>query len=217
MHYRTHWRLAFVLAFFFHLVVWLVLMLLIPMVFTMIEPPPQEDPMEWVDIAEAPGDPQEEQQEQQPEPPPPPPPPAEEQVEEEPAVVEAELPEEATTELLKEAENMTDEPKDNTLHSSNNGQQMGQPGKILLAVQPPKGGLSYKGRITVSAHVGKDGTVMSTKIMVSSGNDIYDNFARSLVQSKWKFQPATDTKGEPMESNIMCTLAFNVPVKRQMH
>lgn len=147
----------------------------------------------------------------------PPPPPAEEQVEEEPAVVEAELPEEATTELLKEAENMTDEPKDNTLHSSNNGQQMGQPGKILLAVQPPKGGLSYKGRITVSAHVGKDGTVMSTKIKVSSGNDIYDNFARSLVQSKWKFQPATDTKGEPMESNIMCTLAFNVPVKRQMH
>ena len=94
---------------------------------------------------------------------------------------------------------------------------MGQPGKILLAVQPPKGGLSYKGRITVSAHVGKDGTVMSTKIKVSSGNDIYDNFARSLVQSKWKFQPATDTKGEPMESNIMCTLAFNVPVKRQMH
>ena len=217
MHYRTHWRLAFVLAFFFHLVVWLVLMLLIPMVFKMIEPPPQEDPMEWVDIAEAPGDPQEEQQEQQPEPPPPPPPPAEEQVEEEPAVVEAELPEEATTELLKEAENMTDEPKDNTLHSSNNGQQMGQPGKILLAVQPPKGGLSYKGRITVSAHVGKDGTVMSTKIMVTSDNDIYDNFARSLVQSQWKFQPATDTKGEPMESNIMCTLAFNVPVKRQMH
>ena len=216
MRYPTHWRLAFLLAFFFHLIVWLALTIIIPQVFKMMEPPPQEDPMEWVDIAEDSGTPQEEQQEQQPEPPPPPPPPAPEQVEEEPAVVEAELPEEATTELLKEAENMTDEPKDNTLHSSNSGQQMGQPGKILLAVQPPKGGLAYKGRITVSAHVGKDGKVMYTKIVVSSGNAIYDNFARGLVQSQWKFQPATDTKGEPMESNIMCTLAFNVTVKRQM-
>ena len=73
MHYQTHWRLAFVLAFFFHLVVWLVLMLVIPHVFRMLEPPPQETPMEWVDVADDMGTPEEDQQEEQPPPPPPPP------------------------------------------------------------------------------------------------------------------------------------------------
>ena len=95
MHYQTHWRLAFVLAFFFHLVVWLVLMLVIPHVFRMLEPPPQETPMEWVDVADDMGAPEEDQQEEQPPPPPPPSEPA--AVEEEPAVVEAEVPEEAIT------------------------------------------------------------------------------------------------------------------------
>jgi len=74
VHYRTHWRLAFLLAFFFHLIVWLALTIIIPQVFKMMEPPPQEAPMEWVDIADDFGDTQEEQQEEEPEPPPPPPP-----------------------------------------------------------------------------------------------------------------------------------------------
>jgi len=62
VRYQTHWRLAFVLAFFFHIVAWLFLMVLVPHVFKMLEPPPQQDPMEWVDIAEDMGVPEEEQQ-----------------------------------------------------------------------------------------------------------------------------------------------------------
>ena len=74
MHYQTHWRLAFVLAFFFHIVAWLFLMVLIPHVFKALETPPQEEPMEWVELAEDLGMPEEEQQEEEPPPPPPPPP-----------------------------------------------------------------------------------------------------------------------------------------------
>ena len=215
MHYRTHWRLAFVLAFFFHLVVWLVLMLLIPIVFKMIEPPPQEDPMEWVDIADDFGDTQEEQQEEEPEPPPPPPPPEPEQAEEEPAVVEAEIPEEATTELLKEAEEMKDEPKDNVIRSTST-QQKGLPGKILHAEQPAYGVIPFKGRIAVTARIGKDGKVMRTAIQVTSGNALYDRLARRIVETKWKFEPAKDIKGEPMESDMQCPVYFNRPPARKI-
>ena len=70
MHYQTHWRLAFVLAFFFHIVAWLFLMVLIPHVFKALETPPQEEPMEWVELAEDLGMPEEEQQQEE-EPPPP--------------------------------------------------------------------------------------------------------------------------------------------------
>ena len=74
MQYQTHWRLAFVLAFFFHIIAWLFLTILIPHVFKALEAPPQEEPMEWVELADDPGPPEEEQAE---EPPPPPPPQAE--------------------------------------------------------------------------------------------------------------------------------------------
>ena len=77
MQYQTHWRLAFVLAFFFHIIAWLFLTILIPHVFKALEAPPQEEPMEWVELADDPGPPEEQQEEEPPPPPPPenPPPP----------------------------------------------------------------------------------------------------------------------------------------------
>ena len=213
MHYQTHWRLAFVLAFFFHLVVWLVLMLVIPHVFRMLEPPPQEIPMEWIDVADDMGMPEEDQQEEQP-PPPPPPPSEPAAVEEEPAVVEAEVPEEAITEIMKEVEETKDAPQEDNVLRSGEGKQIGQPGKILHAEQPPYDMINFKGRITISAHIGTDGRVMWTKAMVTSGNKLYDRIAGRIVEKQWKFKPATDSHGEPMESDIMCELAFNVPAKK---
>ena len=65
MQYQTHWRLAFVLAFFFHIIAWLFLTILIPHVFKALEAPPQEEPMEWVELADDPGPPEEEQQEEE--------------------------------------------------------------------------------------------------------------------------------------------------------
>ena len=214
MQYQTHWRLAFVLAFFFHIVAWLFLMVLIPHVFKMLETPPQQDPMEWVDIAEDMGVPEVEQQEEEP-PPPPPPPPEPEQVEEEPAVVEAEVPEEAITEIIKEVREEKEPEKPKVL-TSGSGKQIGMPGKILHAEQPPYGVIDFKGRIAVSAHIGTDGKVMWTKIQVSSGNTLYDRMARRIVEKQWKFEPAKDMNGQPMESDMQCPIYFNMEPKRKI-
>ncbi|MEQ2869055.1 TonB family protein [Selenomonas noxia] len=215
MHYQTHWRLAFVLAFFFHLVVWLVLMLVIPHVFRMLEPPPQETPMEWVDVADDMGTPEEDQQEEQP-PPPPPPPSEPAAVEEEPAVVEAEVPEEAITEIMKEVEETKDAPKEDNVLRSGEGKQIGQPGKILHAEQPPYGMINFKGRIAVSARIGTDGKVIRTHIMISSGNEYYDLTARRIVERRWKFEPAKDMNGQPMESDMQCPVYFNMKPTRKI-
>lgn len=213
MQYQTHWRLAFVLAFFFHIIAWLFLTILIPHVFKALEAPPQEEPMEWVELADDPGPPEEEQAE---EPPPPPPPPLEpEQVEEEPAVVEAEVPEEAITEIMKEVEETPEKEEPKVLRSGE-GKQIGQPGKILHAEQPPYGAIQFKGRIAVSARIGTDGKVISTRIQVSSGNALYDRMARRIVEKQWKFEPAKDMNGQPMESDMQCPVYFNMKPARNI-
>ena len=216
MHYQTHWRLAFVLAFFFHIIAWLFLTILIPHVFKALEAPPQEEPMEWVELADDPGPPEEEQPEEEPPPPPPPPPPEPEQVEEEPAVVEAEVPEEAITEILKEVEETADKPEEPKVLRSGEGKQIGQPGKILHAEQPPYGVIQFKGRIAVSARIGTDGKVISTRIQVSSGNALYDRMARRIVEKQWKFEPAKDMNGQPMESDMQCPVYFNMKPARNI-
>ena len=213
MQYQTHWRLAFVLAFFFHIIAWLFLTILIPHVFKALEAPPQEEPMEWVELADDPGPPEEEQAEEPP--PPPPPPPEPEQVEEEPAVVEAEIPEEAITEILKEVEE-TPEKEEPKVLTSDSGKQIGQPGKILHAEQPPYGVIDFKGRIAVSAHIGADGKVMWTKIQISSGNMLYDRMARRIVEKQWKFEPAKDRNGQAMESDMQCPVYFNMKPTRKI-
>ena len=213
MQYQTHWRLAFVLAFFFHIIAWLFLTILIPHVFKALEAPPQEEPMEWVELADDPGPPEEEQAEEPP--PPPPPPPEPEQVEEEPAVVEAEVPEEAITEILKEVEE-TPEKEESKVLRSGEGKQIGMPGKILHAEQPPYGVIQFKGRIAVSARIGTDGKVISTRIQVSSGNALYDRMARRIVEKQWKFEPAKDMNGQPMESDMQCPVYFNMKPARNI-
>ena len=213
MQYQTHWRLAFVLAFFFHIIAWLFLTILIPHVFKALEAPPQEEPMEWVELADDPGPPEEEQAEEPP--PPPPPPPEPEQVEEEPAVVEAEVPEEAITEIMKEVEETPEKEEPKVLRSGE-GKQIGQPGKILHAEQPPYGVIQFKGRIAVSARIGTDGKVISTRIQISSGNALYDRMARRIVEKQWKFEPAKDMNGQPMESDMQCPVYFNMKPARNI-
>ena len=214
MQYQTHWRLAFVLAFFFHIIAWLFLTILIPHVFKALEAPPQEESMEWVELVDDPGPPEEEQAEEPP-PPPPPPPPEPEQVEEEPAVVEAEVPEEAITEIMKEVEETPEKEEPKVLRSGE-GKQIGQPGKILHAEQPPYGVIQFKGRIAVSARIGTDGKVISTRIQVSSGNALYDRMARRIVEKQWKFEPAKDMNGQPMESDMQCPVYFNMKPARNI-
>ena len=202
MRYQTHWRFAFLIAFFFHIVAWLFLMVLIPHVFKHIEQPPPDEPMEWVELAGDDGPPEETQQ---PEEPPPPPEPAE--AEEEPAVVEAEVPEEAISDIVKPPDD--DEKKeDEKPLPPLPGQEMGKPSVIIHSERFPEGLLPIKGSATVSARIGKDGTVIRAKMQRGTGNPVWDFQICRLVQKRWKFKPATDQHGQPMESDRQCNVKY---------
>lgn len=202
MRYQTHWRLAFLIAFFFHIVAWLFLMVLIPHVFKHIEQPPPDEPMEWVELADGDGSPEEQQQ---PEEPPPPPEPAE--AEEEPAVVEAEVPEEAISALVAPPDD--DEKKeDEKPLPPLPGQQMGKPSVIIHSERFPEGLLPIKGSATVSARIGKDGTVIRAEMQRGTGNPVWDFQICRLVKTRWKFKPATDQHGQPMESYRQCNVKY---------
>ncbi|MBF1686238.1 MAG: energy transducer TonB [Selenomonas sp.] len=204
MRYQTHWRFAFLIAFFFHIVAWLFLMVLIPHVFKHIEQPPPDEPMEWVELAGDDGPPEEEQQ---PEEPPPPPPPEPAEAEEEPAVVEAEVPEEAISDIVKPPDD--DEKKeDEKPLPPLPGQEMGKPSVIIHSERFPEGLLPIKGSATVSARIGKDGTVIRVKMQRGTGNPVWDFQICRLVQKRWKFKPATDQHGQPMESDRQCNVKY---------
>lgn len=206
MRYQTHWRFAFLIAFFFHIVAWLFLMVLIPHVFKHIEQPPPDEPMEWVELAGDDGPPEEEQQPEEP-PPPPPPPPEPAEAEEEPAVVEAEVPEEAISDIVKPPDD--DEKKeDEKPLPPLPGQEMGKPSVIIHSERFPEGLLPIKGSATVSARIGKDGTVIRVKMQRGTGNPVWDFQICRLVQKRWKFKPATDQHGQPMESDRQCNVKY---------
>lgn len=199
MRYQTHWRFAFLIAFFFHIVAWLFLMVLIPHVFKHIEQPPPDEPMEWVELAGDDGPPEEEQQPEEP------PEPAE--AEEESAVVEAEVPEEAISDIVKPPDD--DEKKeDEKPLPPLPGQQMGKPSVIIHSERFPEGLLPIKGSATVSARIGKDGTVIRVKMQRGTGNPVWDFQICRLVQKRWKFKPATDQHGQPMESDRQCNVKY---------
>ena len=201
MRYQTHWRLAFLIAFFFHIVAWLFLMVLIPHVFKHIEQPPPDEPMEWVELTDGDGPPEEQQQPEEP------PEPAEAEPQEETAVVEAEVPEEAISDIVKPPDD--DEKKeDEKPLPPLPGQEMGKPSVIIHSERFPEGLLPIKGSATVSARIGKDGTVIRVKMQRGTGNPVWDFQICRLVQKRWKFKPATDQHGQPMESDRQCNVKY---------
>ena len=207
MRYQTHWRLAFLIAFFFHIIAWLFLMVLIPHVFKHIEQPPPDEPMEWVELTDGDGSPEEQQQPEEPPPPPPPPEPAEAEPQEETAVVEAEVPEEAISALVAPPDDNEKKENEKPLPPLP-GQHMVEPGKILYSERFPAGLLPIKGTATVAARVGKDGSVIRAKMKRGTGNPVWDFQICRLVKTRWKFKPATDQHGQPMESDIMCNVKY---------
>ena len=234
MSYAANWRLYYVIAFFAHLVAWLFFSLALPHLKIHAEPPPVVEEIAWesiddvllVDevseemIAAAEEDPALGPEiepvfvpETEPEPP-------IEVVEEVPT--EEETPQEAEDEeeaIAKLKEQPSEEEKKESgniaIRSNSNGQTMGEPAKLIREVQPADGAVSFKGRISVSAHINREGEVDGTKIMISSGNLIFDSVAMNIVRKEWKFRPATDTEGKPMESNYICSLYFNTKQHRK--
>ena len=229
MNYAANWRVYYVVAFFAHLVAWLFFSLALPHLKIPVEPPPVTEEIAWesvddvllVDevsdemIAAA-------EEEPAPEPvfvpetePEPPVEIVEEAPTEEETPQEAEDEEEAIAKLKESPEEEKKESGNIAIRSNSNGQTMGEPAKLIREVQPTDGAVSFKGRISVSAHINREGEVDGTKIMISSGNLLFDNVAMNIVRKEWKFRPATDTEGKPMESNYICSLYFNTKQHRK--
>ena len=94
--------------------------------------------------------------------------------------------------------------------------QMGEPPITISYFFPPKDLIPYKGTIMVAAFVGTDGNVYKTKIMRGSGHPSYNEIAMSAAR-RWKFNPALDGNGEPMESRKIISIPFNKPnIERQI-
>ncbi len=94
--------------------------------------------------------------------------------------------------------------------------QMGEPPITISYFFPPKDLIPYKGTIAVAAFIGTDGNVYKTKIMRGSGHPSYNEIAMSAAR-RWKFKPALDGNGEPMESRKIISIPFNKPnIERQI-
>ena len=95
------------------------------------------------------------------------------------------------------------------------GGQMGQPAR-LIADSYPATGVNFRGRVSVFATIGKDGNVRKTKVAVTSGRRSIDEIAMAACR-RWRFKPALDHNGQPMECVQIISIPFNVPnIDRQV-
>ncbi len=223
MNYPSHWRLAYLLAFFFHLWAWLFVSLALPhLTLSMAQPEPVQE-LEWApDLPPGEGDTAEPAAAGLPAGPvlpqdaiaeaedtdAPPPEDAEPPLEEETPIV-AEDAAAAIAQLKKTEQEGKDDGKGHTIiiRGGGGGQQMGENAKLVKPFYPAPGVVSFGGRVSVSARIGKDGRIKETKIMVTSGRPLVDAVAMSCAR-KWVYKPATDHHGQPMECNAIISIPF---------
>ena len=223
MNYPSHWRLAYLLAFFFHLWAWLFVSLALPhLTLSLAQPEPVQE-LEWApDLPPGEGDsadpavadlpagpvlPQDAIAEAE-DTDAPPPEDTETPLEEEtPIVVEDAAA--AIAQLKKTEQEGKDDGKGHTIiiRGGGGGQQMGENAKLVKPFYPAPGVVSFGGRVSVSARIGKDGRIKETKIMVTSGRPLVDAVAMSCAR-KWVYKPATDQHGQPMECNAIISIPF---------
>ena len=223
MNYPSHWRLAYLLAFFFHLWAWLFVSLALPhLTLSLAQPEPVQE-LEWApdlppgegdsadpavaDLSAGPVLPQDAIAEAE-DTDAPPPEDTETPLEEEtPIVVEDAAA--AIAQLKKTEQEGKDDGKGHTIiiRGGGGGQQMGENAKLVKPFYPAPGVVSFGGRVSVSARIGKDGRIKETKIMVTSGRPLVDAVAMSCAR-KWVYKPATDHHGQPMECNAIISIPF---------
>ncbi len=224
MNYPSHWRLAYLLASFFHLWAWLFVSLALPhLTLSLAQPEPVQE-LEWApDLPPGEGDsadpavadlpagpvlPQDAIAEAE-DTDAPPPEDAEPPLEEETPIV-AEDAAAAIAQLKKTEQEGKDDGKGHTIiirGGGGGGQQMGENAKLVKPFYPAPGVVSFGGRVSVSARIGKDGRIKETKIMVTSGRPLVDAVAMSCAR-KWVYKPATDQHGQPMECNAIISIPF---------
>lgn len=91
--------------------------------------------------------------------------------------------------------------------------QMGEPPRLVASFYPPADAVTFRGRVSVFATIGKEGKVIKTKMAVTSGKADVDQLAMAAAQ-RWTFKPALDQYGEPMECTKIISIPFNVPHKK---
>lgn len=237
MNYPKHWRLAFVLALFLHFFIWSGMTFLVPLLGSKptiaaedaiaLEDVPGDDGEEGDAGAEE-GEPDETPPEPEPEPEPQPQPddavsqedaPDETEDFDDTSPIIAEDDADAIAQFKQEvAEAKTDTGKKVSIIvvRKGNGQHLNTAPKLLADYYPPDGLTKFKGRVTVAATIGKNGHVIRTKIMVTSGQMLVDKHAINAVK-QWFFKPALDDKGQPMEVDKIISIPFNVPnIPRQI-
>ena len=227
MDYPSHWRMAYLAAFFAHLAVWLFMSLAMPHLLRSIPEPPLEQEIEWTDMAAFQGElpaggqdkgeafdiPAQEMAEL------PEAKPAVEEVitpEDSPELVTDEEPVVAATEKeamekLRKAEKEGRDTKTIILSGggggSGSGAIMAENARLLKSFYPAPGTVSFGGRVSVSARIGVDGRVKSTKIKITSGRPLVDAVAMSAARH-WVYKPATDRHGKPMECDAIIIIPF---------
>lgn len=93
------------------------------------------------------------------------------------------------------------------LFNANSGPKMGRSAKLLYAEYPAAGMATYKGRVNLSACIGRDGKIRYAEVVHSSGSKLVDAIAMQCAM-KWKYRPATDSDGAPMECNALISIPF---------
>ncbi len=235
MNYPKHWRLAFLLALFLHFFIWSGMTFLVPF----LGSKPTIAAEDAISLEDVPGDgdetdedsgnseedaaPEETPPEPEPEPPqdetPPEDVPDEVEDMDDTSPIIADNDEDAIAQFKQEVADAKKEPGkkvSNIIVHKGNGQHLNTAPKLVMDAYPPEGIVKFKGRVSVAATIGKDGRVIRTKIMVTSGQMLVDQHAIVAVK-KWLFKPALDDKGQPMEVDKIISIPFNVPnIPRQI-
>lgn len=91
---------------------------------------------------------------------------------------------------------------------STGARRMAEPPVVIEEHYPLKSGaFNFDGSVGVLVRIGEDGSVTRTQVMYSSGRMLIDGAAVSAAL-KWKFTPALDQDGRPMECDKILTFDF---------
>lgn len=69
---------------------------------------------------------------------------------------------------------------------------------ITISAVYPEKSFGFKGIVSVSVTIGKDGKIKNAEVIMPSGIEDVDNIALESAQ-KWTFKPALDQNNKPME------------------
>lgn len=102
--------------------------------------------------------------------------------------------------LGREEKTVEDKPTEN--------RRMSEPPVVIEEHYPPRSGtFHYDGSVSILIRIGEDGLVKQAQVMYSSDRMLVDGAAMAAAR-KWKFSPALDQDGRPMECDKILTFNF---------